>query len=325
MTGYLTSFDVYFFVQGTGSTPVTMEVFDENHVLIGTSAPVAQLNDVWQNIAVPNIEFPGTFFGMAHQIYTSVRPHFLGCDLNGPNAYLDYGMRFDGTTWMTIGAYLGQPGVFLCRANGMYYAKDGKLVPFTITPGQDPVTDYRKPETTPLDAIESSGDSHSHPGIGFIFPDAVDSSTLQGYNIYRSDDEMVTYNQINTSLVLDTTYVDMDVAYGAHYYFVMAAFAECDSDSSNVVMADVVTGVNPLHGGNILIYPNPATDNIFVKSDYTIMNIEMLNYIGQSVYSRRDVNEKAMKVNVSNLTAGVYFVKVTTAEGIRTVKITVSR
>ncbi|MBE0647782.1 MAG: T9SS type A sorting domain-containing protein, partial [Bacteroidales bacterium] len=37
------------------------------------------------------------------------------------------------------------------------------------------------------------------------------------------------------------------------------------------------------------------------------------------------VDQKTMKINVSNLQAGVYFVKVTTLEGVRAVKITVTR
>jgi hypothetical protein len=78
-------------------------------------------------------------------------------------------------------------------------------------------------------------------------------------------------------------------------------------------------------GGKISIYPNPATENVFVKSDFTITNIEVLNYIGQTVYTKQNISEKTYKVNVANLTAGVYFVKVTTTEGIKTVKITVTK
>jgi hypothetical protein len=91
------------------------------------------------------------------------------------------------------------------------------------------------------------------------------------------------------------------------------------------VVAVLLTGIDQLNGGKISIYPNPATDNVFVKSDFTITNIEVLNYIGQTVYTRQNVSAKTVKVNVANLTTGVYFVKVTTVEGIKTVKITVTK
>jgi hypothetical protein len=73
-----------------------------------------------------------------------------------------------------------------------------------------------------------------------------------------------------------------------------------------------------------MIYPNPANDVVNVKSDYTINRIEVLNFVGQTVYTREDVNAKASRINVATMTPGVYFVKVTTNEGNRMVKITVT-
>jgi hypothetical protein len=64
---------------------------------------------------------------------------------------------------------------------------------------------------------------------------------------------------------------------------------------------------------------------VVVKSDFTINSIEVLNYIGQTVYSNQKVDNRSQKVNVSNLTTGIYFVKVSTENGTKTVKITVTR
>jgi hypothetical protein len=52
--------------------------------------------------------------------------------------------------------------------------------------------------------------------------------------------------------------------------------------------------------------------------------IEVMNFTGQTVINS-NVETKASKVNLTTLKAGVYFVKVTTTEGIHTVKITVMR
>jgi hypothetical protein len=157
-----------------------------------------------------------------------------------------------------------------------------------------------------------------------------DVRALLGYNIYRSDDFRVTYHKLNTNLLTDTSYVDLVPLYQEYYYYVTSVFPTypsetCESDSSNVILADVITGIDPMNGGKISIYPNPATDNVIVKSDFTITNVEILNYIGQTVYTRQNVSAKSLKVNVANLTTGVYFVKVTTVEGIKTVKITVTK
>jgi len=131
-------------------------------------------------------------------------------------------------------------------------------------------------------------------------------------------------------MLTDTNYTDVVTDYQLYYYYVTSIFPTydpktCESDSSNVVPVTFWVGVDPLNGGKISIYPNPATDNVIVKSDFTITNIEVLNYIGQTVYTKQNVSEKTVKVNVANFNTGVYFVKVTTTDGIKTVKITVTK
>lgn len=75
----------------------------------------------------------------------------------------------------------------------------------------------------------------------------------------------------------------------------------------------------------IKVYPNPASDLVNVKSDYTIKNIEVLSYLGQIVYTENNLNTKLVQFNVSSLNSGVYFVKINTTDGIKTTKITVKR
>ncbi|MBL7138947.1 MAG: T9SS type A sorting domain-containing protein, partial [Bacteroidales bacterium] len=84
-------------------------------------------------------------------------------------------------------------------------------------------------------------------------------------------------------------------------------------------------GINDLGAGSIRVFPNPATEIVNVQSDFTIHNIEVMNFLGQEVYTQSGVDARATKINVSNLQAGVYFVKVTTQQGVRAVKITVAR
>jgi hypothetical protein len=74
-----------------------------------------------------------------------------------------------------------------------------------------------------------------------------------------------------------------------------------------------------------MIYPNPANDLVHVKSDFSISRIEVLNFIGQTVYTENTSNPKLATIHTSSLQAGVYFVRVTTLKGIQTAKITVVR
>jgi hypothetical protein len=98
----------------------------------------------------------------------------------------------------------------------------------------------------------------------------------------------------------------------------------CESITSDTVFVFIGAGINEPGSGAISIYPNPATNYVTVKSDYTMSRIEVMNFTGQTVINS-NVETKASKINLTTLKAGVYFVKVTTTEGIHTVKITVMR
>jgi hypothetical protein len=84
-------------------------------------------------------------------------------------------------------------------------------------------------------------------------------------------------------------------------------------------------GIDDPNGGSIRVFPNPATEVVNISSSYTITQVEVTNFLGQAVYTQSGVDAKSTKVNVSKLQAGVYFVKVTTVQGVRAVKITVTR
>jgi len=81
--------------------------------------------------------------------------------------------------------------------------------------------------------------------------------------------------------------------------------------------------MNDLTSGQIMIYPNPATELVNIKSDYNISRVDVINFVGQTVYSS-NVDSKITKIDVTGFKVGVYFVKVSTSEGVRSVKITVT-
>ena len=81
-----------------------------------------------------------------------------------------------------------------------------------------------------------------------------------------------------------------------------------------------VTGIHELDPGSVSLFPNPANDVVNIVSANDIRTIEVLNYIGQTVYKTDDVNLKVTKLDVTGFTAGEYFVKITTMNGIKTLK-----
>jgi len=156
------------------------------------------------------------------------------------------------------------------------------------------------------------------------------TSSLKGYNIYRSEDDKVTYRKLNVSLITDTNYIDIVPGYQGYFYKVTAVFQPLgsitlESDSSNIVCEYFLGVDDNMNNGKISIHPNPASDNVIVRSDFPISGIELFNYTGQRVFARQKIYEKTFMVNVSALKPGLYLIRTTIEKEISVTRITVAR
>jgi hypothetical protein len=70
--------------------------------------------------------------------------------------------------------------------------------------------------------------------------------------------------------------------------------------------------------GELVIYPNPATNMINISSPNQINSVVIYNYVGQSVYEGNST-----QINTSNFDAGVYIIRIETTNGIETQKVTI--
>lgn len=63
----------------------------------------------------------------------------------------------------------------------------------------------------------------------------------------------------------------------------------------------------------VAIYPNPSSSKIFINyNQLMILNIEIINSFGQKV---QEVNDHFESVDISDLSAGIYILKIKTARG----------
>ena len=74
---------------------------------------------------------------------------------------------------------------------------------------------------------------------------------------------------------------------------------------------------------SVKMWPNPVAEMAFVEAESTIRSYSVVNSVGQVVESRENVNASALELNVSNYAAGVYFVSVTTDNGVSTERLCV--
>jgi hypothetical protein len=85
------------------------------------------------------------------------------------------------------------------------------------------------------------------------------------------------------------------------------------SDMKTVEIAPLATGIN--------VYPNPAKEHLVIEGNLSgLSDLELYNNIGQNVMTSVNIleqNEQRVVLNVSNLAAGVYWIK--TAYGVKKV------
>jgi hypothetical protein len=138
-----------------------------------------------------------------------------------------------------------------------------------------------------------------------------DSRSFIGYNVYR--DGILA----NTALVTDTTFTDPWTG-GVQCYVVKAVhegyFGDFESEPTEEVCMDL-TGINKPASSTLSVFPNPAKDYVNVKTTKDIRKIEMLNYLGQSVYTQTVEGEATFTISTVTFESGVYFIRFTDKAG----------
>lgn len=65
----------------------------------------------------------------------------------------------------------------------------------------------------------------------------------------------------------------------------------------------------------MILYPNPAVNEIFIKSKYMIKEIEIIDITKGVIMNENSIQSTIYKVNISNLTKGLYLTKVKLGNG----------
>jgi hypothetical protein len=213
----------------------------------------------------------------------------------GP-AIAGYGdmITLDGTSWDPLSGY----GLDYNWTLQAYVASaDGEttqLVPLTD------MTAYNTPD---------AGLSEEVGAVNIPAPSDA-NRTLQGYNVYKFGEFL--------DFTADTFYVDIIDSNGTYTYDVTAVYEDCESDTAATETIDAVgIGIEELLAdGNIAVFPNPAREVVNIVSTDDITYITMLNNVGQLVYNKKVVNDNVLEINVTGFEAGIYMIKIETAENI---------
>jgi hypothetical protein len=129
---------------------------------------------------------------------------------------------------------------------------------------------------------------------------------VSSYDVYEGEAKLGT--------TTTATYNITNVSAGKHNYCVAAVY---DGGVSNKVCKDVEceVSINEMNQTEFSIVPNPATNNITIKAKSDFNKVEVLSFLGQIIISQ-SYTGKELPFDVSNLTNGVYFVRITFDDGI---------
>jgi len=95
----------------------------------------------------------------------------------------------------------------------------------------------------------------------------------------------------------------------------------CDTATAQKIIhivTDCKTGVEniSLPSGDILVYPNPATDELIIENAAAGGAVKLFNIIGEQVY-RGAVSNNKLSVNLRNLVNGLYILQIAGMDGSR--------
>jgi hypothetical protein len=157
-----------------------------------------------------------------------------------------------------------------------------------------------------------------------------DQYGLEKYNILVSTTGMnpSDFTVISGSTPLLAPMVWTEVTFDLSEYDGQTVYVaiQCVSEDAFVFMIDDVSldytvGVPEKPADvSLAIYPNPATDHVNIVSAVEITQVDLFNQLGQKVYSQT-VKDNIFNLNTQGFNTGVYYIKVTTPEGVSTQKV----
>ena len=148
-------------------------------------------------------------------------------------------------------------------------------------------------------------------------PEIGSTGNLTGYKILKDSLLFAELPQAQ-----QTEYIDLNVDFDeTHEYVVVAVYDDgCESESEPLSVTVLWDGVQQ-HGKDAKVYPNPAKDLIHVDGA-GLLQVEVFNIMGQSMLS---ITENLEAIDISHLQNGIYFVRLKTTAGEKTIKLVIKK
>jgi photosystem II stability/assembly factor-like uncharacterized protein len=159
-----------------------------------------------------------------------------------------------------------------------------------------------------------------------------DQYGLERYNVLVSTTDMdpASFTSISGPTYSEAPMTWTEVSFDLSAYDGQTVYVaiQCVSADAFIFMIDDVSidftvGVPDVSQDmEINIYPNPVTDQMNITSGVKMTEVEIFNQLGQKIFSQV-VKDTSFNLNTAGFNTGVYFVRITSDEGVATKKIMV--
>ena len=117
----------------------------------------------------------------------------------------------------------------------------------------------------------------------------------------------------NSTTIQTYKYTDNTPAAGANYYRVTQIDFDGKQRSTPIVLVKIKCDASPV----VKIYPNPASNTLYIQSSKTVMQVNVLNSGGQPVlkYAPSTHGSGIFDMNIQQLPAGIYMLQIINKDG----------
>ena len=145
--------------------------------------------------------------------------------------------------------------------------------------------------------------------------DAPEGNTLpDGYNILI--DGVLVKDNVRGLTITDNASVWNVYDGQTHYVEVVAIYPNSKRSVSAIGVVSDVLNVNEIEANKCNIYPNPANDRLYIEAEAEIIEVSVYDVYGRTQNLRISESQNLrISINVSELNAGIYFVKINTENG----------
>ena len=142
-------------------------------------------------------------------------------------------------------------------------------------------------------------------------PEAGSTGNLLNYMITRN-------GELIADSLVTTEYADSDVLFFETYeYVIIAVFDDGCESSCRPLSVTLIPDAISENAKEAKIYPNPAKGTLHIEGK-DILQVELFNIVGQKVLS---INEGFEAIQLDQLPIGIYFVRLQSKQGEKTVKL----